>query len=103
MTEFAKYVSEDTITRPPRHLKTSTLVAFNFDKNETLLRQEGYLPLQYDDEPNQLSANCYWKPQYELCSETIQEENDEGQFVDVNQQYIQVHWVEEEIQEGEED
>ena len=100
--EYAKFIDTDTIKRPPRKLVTPQIVAFNFDKNETLLRQEGYLPLQYDDEPNQLSANCYLKPQYELCSETIQEENDEGQFVDVNRQYIQVHWVEEEVQEVEE-
>ena len=97
--EYAKFIDTDIIKRPPRKLVTPQIIAFNFDKNETLLRQEGYLPLQYDDEPNQLSANCYWKPQYELCSETIQEENDEGQFVDVNQQYIQVHWVETEIEE----
>ena len=96
MTEFAKYVSENEIIRPRKHLKTPNLIAFNFDKNETLLRQEGYLPLQYDEQ-TEAQEGYVLKPQYELCSETIQEENDEGQFVDVNQQYIQVHWVEEEV------
>ena len=82
MTEFAKYVDEDTIIRPRKNYKSNTLVAFNFDKNIELMRSQGYLPLQYDDEPNQLSANCYWKPQYELTDEAIL-----------------VHWVEEEVQE----
>ena len=96
--EYAKFIDTDTIKRPPRKLVTPQIIAFNFDKNEILLRQEGYLPLQYDDA--QCQEGYYLKPQYELCSETIQEENDEGQFVDVNQQYIQVHWVEA-IQENE--
>ena len=99
--EYAKFIDTDTIKRPPRKLVTPQIVAFNFDKNETLLRQEGYLPLQYDETP-EAQEGYYNKPQYELCSETIQEENDEGQFVDVNQQYIQVHWVETEIEENEE-
>ena len=80
MTEFAKYVSENEIIRPKKHLRTPQIVAFNFDKNESLLRQEGYLPLQYDDA--QCQEGYYNKPQYELTDEAIL-----------------VHWVEEEVQE----
>ena len=102
MTQFAKFIDTDTIRRPPRHLKSSTLVAFNFDQNETLLREQGYLPLQYDEQDNEIRQGYYWKPQYELVEDiqtiTTQEEDEEGYMVDVNTRvdnsYIQVHWVE---------
>ena len=83
MTEFAKFINIDTIRRPPRHLRTPQIIAFNFDKNETLLRQEGYLPLQYD-EAEEPQEGFFNKPTYEDCGD-----------------HIQVHYVEEEIQEGE--
>ena len=81
MTEFAKYVDEDTIIRPRKNYKSNTLVAFNFDKNETLLRQEGYLPL-VEDEQQEVAEGYYLKPQYQLTDEAIL-----------------VHWVEEEAQD----
>ena len=84
MTEFALYISEDSIKRPPRNLKTPTLVAFGFDKNIELMQSMGYKPLQYDEQ-TEAQEGYYNKPQYELTDEAIL-----------------VHWVEEEIQEVEE-
>ena len=97
--EFALYIDENTIKRPVRHLRTPQCIAFNFDKNIELMKSMGYCELREDEKPEYDETTTYLRPQYELCSETIQEENDEGQFVDVNQQYIQVHWVETEIEE----
>lgn len=79
--EYAKFVDTDTIKRPPRKLVTPQLIAFNFDKNETLLAEQGYKPLLYEEqtEPRQGYTK---KPTYK----------DYGD-------YIQVHWVETEIEE----
>ena len=79
--EYAKFIDENTILRPHKHLRTPQIIAFNFDKNEALLRQEGYLPLRYDEKP-EATEGYYNKPQYELTEEAIL-----------------VHWVAEEIQE----
>ena len=84
MAQFAKYVDEDTIIRPRKNYKSNTLVAFNFDKNETLLRQEGYLPLVEDEKP-EAQEGYYLKPTYELAEDKIL-----------------VHWTVEEIVEEEE-
>ena len=99
--EYALYIDENTIKRPSRHYKSPNLIAFNFDKNIELMQSMGYLPL-VEDEQQCVHEGYYLRPQYELCSETIEEENEEGQFVDVNREYIAVHWVEEEVQEVEE-
>lgn len=48
---YAKYIDENTIKLPPRKLVTPHLVAFNFNENEALLRQEGYLPLVEKNTP----------------------------------------------------
>ena len=76
--EYAKWISEDTIKRPPRNLKTPTLVAFGFDKNIELMQSMGYKPLQYDEQ-TEPAQGYVLKPTYE--------ETEEG---------ILVHWVAEE-------
>ena len=48
---FGKYVDENTIIRPRKNIKTPHLIAFNFNENEALLRQEGYLPLVETNKP----------------------------------------------------
>ena len=48
---YAKYIDENTIKLPPRKLVTPHLVAFNFNENEALMRQEGYLPLVETNKP----------------------------------------------------
>lgn len=95
---YAKYIDENTIRIAPKKYVTPTLVAFNFNENEPLMLQEGYLPL-VEDEVTEVNEGMILRPQYELCSETIEEENEDGQFVDVNREYIAVHWVEEEAQD----
>ena len=81
MTDFAKYVDEDTIIRPRKNYKSNTLVAFNFDKNEPLLRQEGFKPLVDNEVTSEPSEGYMLQPSYE-------------EFDD----YIQVHYTEVEIQ-----
>ena len=81
MTEFAKYVDENTIIRPRKNYKSNTLVAFNFDKNIELMQSMGYKPLQYDEQ-TEPAQGYVLKPTYE--------ETDEA---------ILVHWVEEEAQD----
>lgn len=89
MTQFAKYVSEDYVKFPPKNLKTPTLIAFGFDKNETLLKEQGYYPLVELNTVEEVTDETHWaKPQYALIQA---EENGE----DVS--YITVQYVAEEI------
>ena len=91
MTQYAKYVSEDYVKFPPKNLKTPTLIAFGFDKNESLLKEQGYLELVELNNPEEVTDETHWaKPQYALI------ENEESN-------YITVQYVAEEItDEGDE-
>lgn len=87
--QFAKFIDENTILRPHKHLKTPNLIAFNFDQNETLLREQGYLELVELNNPEDVTDETHWaKPQYAL----IQAEED-GKDVS----YITVQYQAEEI------
>lgn len=106
MTEkrYALYVSENTIKYPPKIYKSAdkSFICFNFDKaSPEILNSRGYYQV-IEDEIQECPANCFLRPTYELCSETIEEENEEGYFVDVNRQYIAVHWTVEELVEEQE-
>ena len=110
MTRFAKYIDENNVKFPPKNLKTPHLIAFNFDKNEALLRQEGYLPLVELNTPEEvIDETHYAKPQYALIEatepETIVENliNDEtGEefekttIIDKDVSYITVTYIAEE-------
>ena len=73
MTRFAKYVSEDYVKFPPKNLKTPTLIAFGFDKNETLLKEQGYYPLVELNTVEEVTDETHWaKPTFSL----IQAEED---------------------------
>ena len=112
--EFALYIDENTIKRPVKHLKSPNLVAFNFDKNIELMQSMGYKPLQYDEQDNEIRQGYYWKPQYELVeqshTETVDKvitdeegnETTEQETVTIDDSYIAVHWIEEELVEEEE-
>ena len=64
---YAKYVDENTIQRPRKNIKTPHLVAFNFDKNESLLKQEGYYPLVETNKPEDVEDETHIaKPTYAL-------------------------------------
>lgn len=92
MTQFAKFIDTDTIRRPPRHLKSSTLIAFNFDQNETLLREQGYYPLVELNTVEEVTDETHWaKPQYALI------ENEESNYITV--QYVAEPIQEEEVSE----
>ena len=89
MTQFAKFIDTDTIRRPVKHLRTPNLIAFNFDQNETLLREQGYLPLVELNTAEEVTDETHFaKPQYAL----IQAEED-GKDVS----YITVQYQAEEI------
>lgn len=101
MTKYAKFISEDCIRYAPRTLKEQSFICFNFDKaSPEILNSRGYYQVIEDEQP-ECEEGYYLRPTYELCSETIEEENEDGYFVDVNREYIAVHWTVEEIQEEE--
>lgn len=101
MAKYAKFISEDCIKYAPRTLKEQDFVCFNFDKaSPEILNSRGYYEVVEDEQPT-VEENEYLIPHYELCSETIEEENEDGMFEDVNREYIAVHWTVEEIQEEE--
>ena len=111
MTEFAKYIDENTIQRPRKNIKTPHLVAFNFDKNESLLKQEGYLPLVEDEKPV-CQEGYHLEPRYALNEgshfETRDILDEEGavvgqKSVEVDDSFIRVSWVAvEDVEEAEE-
>lgn len=84
MTQYAKFISEDSVKYPPRNYKSANLVAFNFDKNIPLLIAEGYKEIVEDERP-EVQEGYTLQPTYE-------EKEDK----------ILVHWEEVEIVEGEE-
>ena len=91
--EYAKFIDENTIQRPRKHLKTPLLVAFNFDKNEELLRQEGYCPLVELNQPEDVQDDTHYaKPTYQYI-EAIANDVD-GSYIAVT--YTQVPIVAEE-------
>lgn len=76
MTQFAKFISTDYVKFAPRNLKTPSLIAFNFNQNEELMRSQNYYPLVYVEEPT--TEEGYWsKPQYALI------ENEESPYIAV--------------------
>ena len=67
MTRFAKYVSEDYVKFAPKHIKTSNLIAFNFNQNEELCRSMQYYPIVELNTVEEVTDETHWaKPQYAL-------------------------------------
>lgn len=65
--EYAKYIDENRIKRPPRKLITPHLVAFNFNENEELMKAEGYYPLvEVNTRESVEDETHYARPTYEL-------------------------------------
>ena len=94
MTQFAKFISTDYVKFPPKNLKTPTLIAFGFDKNESLLKEQGYLELVELNTVEEVTDSEHWaKPQYALI-----EAEEDGKDVS----YITVTYVAEPIQEEQE-
>ena len=70
---FAKYIDENTVRQAPRKLKTPHLVAFNFNENEALMRQEGYLPLVETNHQEDVEDETHYaKPTYALKDDCIE-------------------------------
>lgn len=120
MTQYAKYIDENTIKLPPRKLVTPHLIAFNFNENEALMRQEGYLPLVETNTREDVEDETrYAKPTYALKeshhTETVEKPtvivNEDGteeqttvsEEVVVDDSVIEVTYVAEEIVEESED
>ena len=109
---YAKYIDENTIKLPPRKLVTPHLVAFNFDKNEALLRQEGYLPVIEDDKPDEMAQGYHLEPRYSVVEAShfeIKDILDEDgtvigkKSVEIDDSSIRCSWVEvEDVEEAEE-
>lgn len=90
--QFAKFISEDYVKFAPRTLKTPSLIAFNFNQNEALMRQEGYYPLTEMEVHPIAEDGFYYKPQYQFV-EAIENDID-GSYIAVT--YTQVPIVAEE-------
>lgn len=102
MSKFAKFISENCIKYAPHTLKEPDFICFNFDKaSPEILNSRDYFEVIEDEQP-ECEEGYYLRPTYELCSETIEEENEDGYFVDVNREYIAVHWTVEELTEEQE-
>ena len=70
---FAKYIDENTIKLPPRKLVTPHLIAFNFNENEELMKQEGYLPLVETNTREDVEDETHYaKPTYALKDDCIE-------------------------------
>jgi hypothetical protein len=116
---FAKYIDENTIKLPPRKLVTPHLVAFNFNENVELMKQEGYLPVIEDEKPEEMAQGYHLEPRYSVVeahhTETVEKPtvlvNEDGteenttvtETVIVDDSSIRVSWVEvEDVEEAEE-
>ena len=83
--QFAKYIDENTVQRPRKHLKTPNLIAFNFDQNEALLKEQGFLELVELNNPSEVEDETHIaKPQYALI------ENAEGNYITVQYQAVEI-------------
>lgn len=76
MTQFAKFISTDMVKFAPKNLKTPSLIAFNFNQNEELMRSQGYYQLVYLEEPTPEEGFCFI-PHYQLV------ENEESPYIAV--------------------
>jgi hypothetical protein len=82
MAKYAKFISEDCIKYAPRTLKTTEFICFNFDKaSPEILNSRGYFEV-IEDEVTEVNEGMILRPTYEDCGD-----------------HIQVHWVEEEVEE----
>lgn len=116
---YAKFIDENTIRIAPRKLKTPHLVAFNFNENVALMRQEGYLPVIEDNKPEEIAQGYHLEPRYSVVeahhTETVEKPtvlvNEDGteenttvtETVIVDDSSIRCSWVEvEDVEETEE-
>lgn len=74
--QFAKFINEEMVWFAPKNLKTPSLIAFNFNKNEELMRSKQYYPLVYLEEPT-TEEGFYSVPHYQLV------ENEESPYIAV--------------------
>ena len=116
MTRYAKFIDENTVRYATRKLVTPHLVAFNFNENEELMKQEGYLPLVETNTREDVEDETHYaKPTYALKeahhTETVEKPavivNEDGteeqttvsEEVVVDDSVIEVTYTAEEIQE----
>lgn len=109
---YAKYIDENTIRIAPRKLRTPHLIAFNFNENEALMRQEGYLPVIEDNKPEEMAQGYHLEPRYSVVEASHFETKDilgeDGsvvgqESVEIDDSSIRCSWVEvEDVEEAEE-
>lgn len=120
MTQYAKFIDENSVQYPPKHLKTPQVVAFNFNQNEKLLKEQGYYPLVETNHPEDVADETHYaRPTYALKeahhTETVEKPtvlvNEDGtetetvvsEEVVIDDSVIEVTYVAEEIVEEEEE
>ena len=98
MTQFAKFISEEAVKIAPRNYRTPTLISFNFNQNEELMRQEGYYPLVEQNHREDVEDETHWaKPTYALVEQPADEPEEGEEVTLINNNYIAVTYVPEEI------
>ena len=111
MTQYAKFIDENTVRVAPRKYQRQGLISFHFNENVELMKQEGFYPVKKPNKPEDVTDETHYaRPTYRLVEDiqtvTNQEENEEGYMVDVNERidnsYIECTYVAEEIVEEEE-
>ena len=71
MTQFAKYIDENTVKYPPRKFVSPTKVIFNFDKaSAEILAEEGYIPIvETNSREDVQDETHYARPTYHLVED----------------------------------
>lgn len=70
---YAKYIDENRVATAPRKLVTPHLVAFHFNENPELMKQEGYLPLVETNTREDVEDETHYaKPTYALKEDCIE-------------------------------
>lgn len=112
MIRYAKFIDENTVRYAPRKLVTPHLIAFNFNENVELMKQEGYLPVIEDEKTEEMAQGYHLEPRYSVIEAShfeIKDILDEdgtlvGQkSVEIDDSSIRCSWVEvEDVEEAEE-
>lgn len=103
MTQYAKFIDENTVRFAPRKYQTPYLISFHFNENVELMKQEGFYPIIETNKPEDIQDETHYaRPTYELIKVIVDENNEEQANTEapvVDDYYIECTYVAEEIVE----
>ena len=117
MTQYAKFIDENTVRFAPRKYQTPYLISFHFNENVELMKQEGFYPIVEVNKPEDVvDETHYARPTYRLVEDKqtetkvtpatlVNETTGEGyedtvsEDVVIDNSYIECTYVAEEIVE----